>query len=535
LVTSERGFIALAALALLRAGLGLATERLGLAASIGARRELFRRLMDHIAALGPIRLAGIATGDLVTTLTEAVAATEPYWRRWLPAMAAVSVLPLAILIVIAPLDWISGLILLVTLPLLPFFMILVGKGAEAANQRQWQSLARLGGHLLDAIQGLVDLKLFNAAAREIGVVARMADDYRRETMKVLRLAFLSALVLEFFATASIAVLAVTIGFRLMWGEFDFRTGFFILLLAPEFFAPLRGLGTERHARMEAIAATERIVGILALPGPSAVAGTIQLAPRDAVSIRFDHVSLTYDSGTEALTDLCLDIAAGEHVAIVGPSGAGKSTLLALLLGFLEPTSGTILIDGVPLASLDPADWRRHIAHVPQRPTLFDADIDANVAMHRDALDGDREMTIMAALDAARATEVVAGLAEGRRTRLGERGQGISGGEAQRLALARAFYHPSALVLVDEPTAHLDAKTERDVGLGLAALAKGRTMITVAHRLATIRDADRIVVLEAGRIVEQGSPAALLTTGGRYARMIGAASDAPRSLERPCAT
>lgn len=514
------GLTTLVAVALLRAGFAWTADQAGFRAAARVRRSLFLTLLDHVGALGPVRLAGRSTGDLVTVLTEAVAAIEPYWRGWIPAMARVAVLPFAILLVVVPVDRLSALVFVVTLPLIPWFMILIGKGAERANQRQWRSLARLGGHLLDATQGLTDLKIFGAAKREIAVVRDMAERYRRDTMSVLRLAFLSALVLEFFATVSIAVVAVLIGFRLLWGEMDFRAGFCILLLAPEFYAPLRNMGSQRHARMEAVAAAERIVELLDLPAPKQTGGT---PPRCgvAVALRFENVHVTHTDGRRPLRGIDLEIAPGEHIALVGPSGAGKSTVLALLLGFIEPSEGRVLVDGVPLGDLDLDAWRRLVVHVPQTPHLFDADIDDNVAMGREAPDGDRESSIGRALAIAHAADFVARLPEGRRTRLGERGLGISGGEAQRLALARAAYAPGPLVLFDEPTAHLDRDTEKRVGIALAELARGRTRITIAHRLSTISPTDRIVVVEDGRVVETGSPADLAATGGRYAAMVAA--------------
>lgn len=503
----------LVGLILVKAVLGYVADRAGFEAAASARRDIFARLLGRIDLLGPVRLAGTATGDLATTLTDAVAGIEAYWRHWLPATATVAVLPVAILLAVLPIDWRSTLIFLVTLPLLPLFMVLAGRAAERANQRQWVSMARLGGHLLDAVAGLTDLVLLGAARREAALVAKTADDYRRETMKVLRLAFLSALVLEFFATVSIAVTAVLVGFRLLWGEIAFVDGLTVLLLAPLFYAPLRTLGIERHARMEAVAAAERLAALMARPLPSH-AGTEAFAPTAAVAIRFENVSAGYGEGRLALDDISFDIRPGEHVAIVGESGAGKSTLLALLSGFLEPTSGRILLDGRPMSDLALDDIRKATAFLPQRAVLFDATVAENVAMGRD---GD----VAAALTAARADGFVATLPDGADSRLGEGGAGISGGEAQRLMLARAFFRPAPLVLMDEPTAHLDASTEAAVSAAIAELSKGATRFTIAHRLNTIESADRVLVLSRGRLVEAGSPAALRAAGGAFAAMLGA--------------
>jgi ATP-binding cassette subfamily C protein CydD len=418
----------------------------------------------------------------------------------------------------------TGVVFLATLPLLPVFMVLAGRSAERASQRQWATLARLGGHMLDAVAGLADLKLARAATRQVAVVAAMAEGYRKTTMSVLRIAFLSALVLEFFATVAIAVTAVLVGFRLMWGEIDFHTGFFLLLLAPEFYAPLRQMGVNRHAKMEAIAAAERIVALLDRPAPEPTAGRGRpIAPGPAVGLTFDRVGAGYGDGRVALADVSFAVAPGEHVAIVGASGTGKSTLFALLLGFLQPTTGRILVDGVPLADLDLDDWRRHLVHVPQRPHLFDGSIADNVAMDRAPEAGATVAEAVAvALRAARAEAVVAALPDGAGTRLGDRVSGLSGGEAQRLALARAFFRSGPLILFDEPTAHLDPATERDVAEAIAAFAAGRTLLTIAHRLDTIRRADRILVLDAGRLVESGRYDDLAAAGGPFARLVAAA-------------
>jgi ATP-binding cassette subfamily C protein CydD len=505
------------ALGALRAGLSLAAEMAGIAASTRIRASLFRRLLDHADQLGPVRLSGLQTGEWVALAMDAVAGVDPYFRRWLPALAQVSVMPLAILAIALPFDWTTALVFLVTLPLLPVFMVLVGKAAEQASHSQWQSLTRLGGHMLDAIRGLVDLKLLNAADRMTVEVERRAEDYRRSTMSVLRLAFLSALVLEFFATGAIALVAVLVGFRLMWGTLDFQTGFFLLLLAPEFYAPLRRLGLERHAKMEAEAAAQLISDFLARPAP-ALPSDASRPDLSSIAICFEDVSVQHEDGRQALEDVSFEIRSGEHVALVGASGSGKSTVLALLSGFLQPSSGQILVNGIALDRIDPDHWRAHVALIPQKPHFFDASIAANVS-----LDGQADAeAIRATLESTGALAAIEALPDGLATPLGEGGHGLSGGEAQRLALARAFLTPAPIILADEPTAHLDRDTEADVADAMARLSEGRTMITIAHRLPTIARADRILVFSEGRVVEQGPPSALMAANGAYAAIVAAA-------------
>ena len=502
---------ALAAIAALRALLLLFSARAAGWASTSARRALFGILLRKIETLGPSRLSDLATGDLVTKLTDGVAALDPYWRRWTPAAALAVSQPVAALVVITPLDWRSAAILSGSLPLLALGMVIAGKGAKNASDRQWETLTRLGGGLLDSIQGLPDILLANAGRREAASVRRVAEAYRRETMVVLRLVFLSSLTLEFFATIAIAALALAIGFRLMWGEMDFRNGLFILLAAPEVFAPIRAFGAERHARMEAVAAAEGLAELLGRPTPRI--GTSRVAGAAPPTLRFKSVNFAYPDGTIVIRNLDLEIRPRERIAVVGPSGAGKSTLLGLLAGFLEPTSGAIYVDGVLMSDLDQDDWRRRIAFLPQRPHVFDADVDENVALGRN--DGD----VSDALVAAGIKDIVDALPEGRRTRLAEQGRGLSGGEIQRLALARAFYGGGTLVLVDEPTAHLDAETERTITERVSVFAESRTLIVVAHRKESLTSVQRVIEMKDGRIVEDGAPSELMTEFGPRSRFL----------------
>lgn len=500
-------FAALAAIAALRALSTFALDRTAFAAAARVRRRVFDRLLARFAALGPVRLAERPIGELAAAATEAVDALAPLWRSWKPAVARAAVVPLAVLVAVFPTDPLAAVILLVALPLLVWLSILAGRGAEEASGRQWESLARLGGHLLDQIRGLGELKLAGTSDRAITRVEASAKAYGRETMAVLRIAFLSALVLEFVTTGAIAGVAIAVGFRLLWGSIDFSTGFFVLLLAPEFFAPLREMGVRRHARIEATAALDEIAAVLGdADAPALALADATPTPRDhPPAIRFEGVRVVHADGRVALDGLDLDVASGETVALVGPSGAGKSTVLALLCGFLAPTTGRILIDGEPLAARDLAGWRRTLVHVSQAPAFFEGSIADNVAMGRRAADGDLER----ALAEAGATDLVARLPQGVATALGEGGRSLSGGEAQRLSLARAFFADGALLLFDEPTAHLDRETQAGVTAAIERLRAGRTAILIAHRRETLAHVDRVVRIETGRAVESGPPAAML--------------------------
>ncbi|MFG1417822.1 thiol reductant ABC exporter subunit CydD [Xanthobacter sp. V0B-10] len=491
------------------------TERFGFAAAARVMRAMRAALLDRVEKIGPVGLAETSAGELVAALAEGVRAVEPFYSRYIPASVLAVVLPLAILVAVFPLDWISGLVFLVTAPLIPVFMIFIGKGAERRNQRQWRRLARMSGHLLDAVQGLATLKAFNAAGRMAAQVAEVADGYRRDTMAVLRIAFLSSLVLEFFATVSIAMVAVFIGFRLLWGEMDFFTGLFILLLAPEFYAPLRAMGTAYHARMEALGAAERMVALEDLPALAEAGGTTPLPAPERIEVRFEDVRLAFPDGRVALDGVSFTIAPGETVALVGPSGAGKSSLIHLLLGFVAPSSGRVLVNGVPLGALDLAQWRRRIGYVPQRPCLFAGTLAANIAPGEETPD---PAQLKAAIAQAGLADVVANVPGGLQGRVGEGGSGLSGGEAHRLCVARAFYRDASMVVLDEPTAHLDSESEAGVEAALRRLLPGRTGLIAAHRLASISGARRIVVLSRGRIVEEGDAESLIAKGGLYARL-----------------
>ncbi len=503
---------------LLRAGIAWSSEQVAFQAAARVKLALRERLYRHLQALGPVYLHGERSGELSSLLVDGVEKLEAYYARFLPHMALTALVPLAILAFVFPLDWISGLVMLLTAPLIPLFMILIGKGAERLNQKQWRELARMSAHFLDVIQGLTTLKLFNASRREAQVIAAVSDAHRRSTMGVLRVAFLSSLVLEFFGTVSIAVVAVLIGFRLLWGEMDFIHGFFVLLLAPEFYLPLRQMGTHYHARMEAIAAAERLVEVLETPVPATPAVPIPVPEHGPFEIRFDRLAFDYPGGRTALAETSFTVAPGERVALVGPSGSGKSTTVNLLLGFLRPQAGSIQVNGHDLGQMVHTDWLRQVAWVPQRPRLFHGSVLDNIRLGRPDAD------LAAVREAARlahADEFIERLPQGYETPIGEAGQGLSGGQIQRLALARAFLKDAPLVVLDEPTASLDPESEALVQVALERLAEGRTLIVVAHRLATVRRADRIIVLENGRVAESGGHTDLIAAGGPYARLAAA--------------
>nr|CAA6810077.1 MAG: Transport ATP-binding protein CydD [uncultured Thiotrichaceae bacterium] len=507
---------------LCRAALNRFAEQIAFKAALQVKLFLRQKLYQHIRQLGPAWLSQQRSGEVVNTLSDGIEALEAYYSRYLPAMSLMLWIPLAILVFVAGSDWVSALVMVVTAPLIPVFMILIGKGAEKYNQQQWQTLARMSAHFLDVIQGLTTLKLFNASRQEARLVAQISDRYRQQTMKVLRIAFLSAFMLEFLATISIALVAVFIGFRLFWGEMDFFYGFFVLLLAPEFYLPLRNMGTQYHARMEAIGAAESMVEILNQPLPeygqsAAKTGDALVIPDlRQQPLHLDQLSYCYPDGRQALSDVSLTIQPGETIALVGASGAGKSTLVHILLGFLPVASGQVRVGDLSLNAFDMQDWRKQLAWVPQQPQLFSGTVADNIRL------GDPQADISSIETAAKqagAHDFIQALPEAYNTLVGEAGRGLSGGQLQRLALARAFLRDAPLVILDEATAHLDGETERLLQQGIDTLADGRTVIMIAHRLQTVERADRIVVMEQGRIVAIGTHTDLLQTSEAYQQMV----------------
>jgi len=454
-------------------------------------------LLGAVGRHGPTWVAGQRAGQLATLAGRGLDALDPYFTGYLPQLVLSVTVPLAVLARIVLADWSSAVIIALTIPLIPIFGALLGWQAQAATERQWRRLSLLGGHFLDMVAGLPTLRAFGRARAQVDVVRRMADGHRQATMKTLRIAFLSALVLELVATLSVALVAVPVGIRLLGGGITLSTALLVLLLTPEAYLPLRAAGSRFHASMEGLTALDEALSVSAGPAPTAPTGGRRPAPAGSGEIRFEGVTVEYER-TTALRDVTLTIRPGERVAVIGPSGAGKSTLLGLLLGFVTPTAGRVTADGVDLADVDLDAWRREVAWVPQRAHLFAGSLADNIRLG--APDTPDAALARAVTDAA-LDEVVAALPDGLATTLGERGHGLSSGQRQRVALARAFLRDAPLVLLDEPTARLDTASEAVVLAATRRLVAGRTALLVAHRPALLEDADRILRVEDGRVTE----------------------------------
>ncbi len=518
-------FMILAAVILLRAALGWAREVSGFYAGARIRQEIRLELLAHMVALGPSFTSNQSTGALTSTAMEQVEGLHDFYAFYLPQLALAMMIPAAVLVFVFPHSWAAGGLLLATAPLIPLFMILIGMGAESISQRHYQALARMSAYFLDVLQGLTTLKLFDRGKGTAETIAEVSDTYRKRTMGVLQVAFLSSAVLEFFSAISIALVAVYLGMSylgyLSFGVYgkplNLASGFFILLLAPDFYLPLRELGTHYHARAEAVGAAEEILKILAIPRSNAMNGTIAGIKTAPLRIKFQDVCLAFDGGRRpALQGINFDLRAGEQIVLVGGSGAGKTTTLNLLLGFLQPDRGCILVNDHNLTDLSPDSWREKIAWIGQHPVLFHGTISDNILLGRPH--ATREQLEQAAGN-ARVLDFSRHLPGGLETRVGEQGAGISRGQAQRVALARAFLKDAPILLLDEPTAGLDTTNESLIMGALSELSRGRTVLTLTHRLTNIKHADRILVLENGRIVEQGNYSELMAAGGRFHKLV----------------
>ena len=512
--TSARGLVmALGAVVVARALVVLLQEAHAHRSATGTIVELRRLVLEHAARLGP-RWQALHGAETATLVTRGLDDLEPYFTRYLPQLVlAATVTPATVLVLIAQ-DWPAAVAVVCTLPLIPIFMILIGRMTQSVSQERLETMRVLGDQVLDLISGLPTLK---ALGRERGPAERvrsLGGAYRRTTMSTLRIAFLSGAVLEFITTLSVAIIAVEIGFRLVAGRLDMFTGLLVLMVAPEVYQPLRQVGFQFHASANGVAAAESVFEVLETPVPKR--GTLPAPDLRTAGIELDAVSVAA-RGTWAPAGLSATIRPGGLVALIGQSGAGKTTATQILLGLMPADRGHIRIvpdsghapqgGAVDLSEIDPATWWEQIAWVPQRPTITPGTVLDNVAPGASVGDGVPDELA----EAARATgfdEVVATLPQGWETTVGSGGAGLSVGQRQRLALTRALYSTAPLVVMDEPTAHLDAASEAHVLTAVRALhASGRTVVVIAHRPALIALAEQAVVVESRPMqVEPAEPA-----------------------------
>lgn len=516
-------FVLLAAAFIARAIIAWLREKVGFICGKVVRKEIRALVLDRLEQLGPAWIQGKPAGSWATIILEQIEDMQEYYSRYLPQMYLAGMIPLLILICIFPINWAAALILFATAPLIPLFMALVGMGAADANRRNFVALARLSGNFLDSLRGLDTLRLFNRAKAETDQIARTSEDFRVRTMEVLRLAFLSSAVLEFFASISIAVVAVYFGFSYL-GELNFGSygtsvtlfaGFLVLILAPEFFQPLRDLGTFYHAKAQAVGAAETLLTFLSAEVESVGKGQRVLPVDQPIQLEANELQILSPSGTLLAGPLTFSLAANQRVAIVGLSGAGKSSLLNLLLGFL-PYQGSLKVNGHELRELDPQSWRQHLSWVGQNPHLPAPTLRDNILLnHPNASEGQLQL----AVDRAWVSEFLPLLPQGLDTVVGDSAARLSVGQAQRVAVARALLCPCQLMLLDEPTASLDAHSENRVMQALNAASTRQATLLVTHQLEDTVEYDEIWVMSHGKLLERGSYQQLCQQPGLFAGLL----------------
>jgi ATP-binding cassette subfamily C protein CydD len=492
-----------------RAAAAAGGEAAALRAAADVKSGLRRRLSAHALRLGPAWLGGQQAGEITALATKGLDGLDAYFARYLPQLMLAVLVPLAVLVRVAFADWISAVIIVATLPLIPLFGILIGWHTRAQTQRQWRLLALLGGHFLDVVSGLPTLKLFGRARAQAEVIEEVTSAHRKATMTTLRVAFLSSLVLELTAALATALVAVEIGLRLLYGHVSYQTALLVLLLTPEAYLPLRNAGGQFHASTEGTTAAQRAFEILdtPLPVPSApAAATSADADLSREDIALRAVTLSYPGrGRPALDEVSLTIRPGEQIILTGPNGAGKSSLLALLLRFATPTSGAITAGSGDLAAIPADRWRSQIAWVPQHPHLFTATVAENIALGEP---GARREDIAAAARLAGADEFIRRLRDGYDTVLTEGARSLSAGQRQKLALARAFLRRAPVLLLDEPTAHLDPVSADRIMAALEDRLADRTVVLVTHRPPPPGRAGRptrVLILDHGRLTGLDDP------------------------------
>jgi len=476
-------------------------EAAALRAAARIKSQLRRQLTGHCLRLGPAWLGGRQPGQIAATATRGLDGLDPYFARYLPQLVLSVLVPAAVVVTVTATDWISGVVIAVTLPLIPLFAALVGLHTRAQTRRQWRLLAQLGGHFLDVVQGLPTLKAFGRAKAQEQVIATVTEQHRSAAMATLRVAFLSALVLELSAALATAVVAVETGLRLLYGHMPYQAALLVLLLTPEAYLPLRAVAAQFHASAEGSAAADSIFEILDTPLPRQASPPAPVPDLRSATIRLDGVTVAYPGRSRpALAQLSLSISPGELVMLTGPSGAGKTTLLQLLLRFTEPASGTIRVGGSGLAAVPVEAWRAQIAWVPQQPRLFAGSVADNIALGQP---GASRAAIEHAAGLAGAAAFIEAFPRGYDTPLGERAAELSAGQRQQLALARAFLRDAPLLLLDEPTAHLAPAAAAAIDGVIRGPMAGRTIIVATHRLPGDTGATQVITL-GGRLAESAS-------------------------------
>ncbi len=514
-------FVMLLGIVLLRSLLAMAREQSAFTGATRVRRQIRRQLQEEMARRGPAYLQRQPAGSWASLLQEQVENLHDFYARYLPQTQLSGLQPFLILLAVFPVNWTAGLILLGTAPLIPLFMILTGIGAADANRRNFEALRRLSGHFLDRLRGMATLRLYRRADAERDSIARASEDFRERTMEVLRMAFLSSAVLEFFASVSIAILAVYFGFsyleHLSFGDYGTKVtlfvGLFVLLLAPDFYMPLRELGAHYHAKAQALGAADAIEQFLNEPVAAIQSGSEQLAADVPLTLVAENLKVLSPEGEPLVGPLSVTLQAGQRTVLVGKTGSGKSSLLHALLGFL-PYEGSLRINGQELQQLDLSQWRREIAWLGQNPKLIHGTLADNLRMGRAVSDAQLQQAVAQ----AGASDILA--SKGWDYVIGDGSAGLSVGQAQRLALARALVCPSRLLLLDEPTASLDRQNEQRILDALAPLQQGRTTLMVTHRADQLANADQILLLEQGQLLASGTAAELNQPDSPLQRLLG---------------
>lgn len=510
--------LALLAVIALRAVVVGIQEHWALRHAAEAETQLRQKFVSYLLEAGPMAVRGPDSGELINLAVQGIEDLEIFLARYFPQIITTAAVPAIVWVGVVIHDWLSGLILLLTLPIIPLFMILIGWQADKLSQRQIGLMNRLSGHFLDVLHGLDTLKLFGRSRMQSKTVYDQSEAFRASTMAALRIAFLSGMVLELIASLSMAFIAVAVGLRLIHGRLAFETAFMVLVLVPEFYVPWRSLGAKFHEGLKGASAAKEIFKMMEAPSPVMTGGDRVPVIPGPWPILWQDVSFTYlGRSMPAIAHLTLPIEPGEHLAIVGPSGSGKSTFVHLLMG-LNPFNGSIQVAGLPLWDLDLSWWRRQMTWVTQRPYLFDGTILENLQLVRPNMSPD---DITKALVQSSAWDFVSSLPQGWDTPVGQEGFRLSGGQRQRLALARAFLLDTPIIIFDEPTQNLDLASEEALLGAMERLSRGRTTITIAHRLTTIARADRIMVMQGGRLAQWGSPAELRHEPGLYRSLIEA--------------